>query len=85
LVCDVTRPETLDSLLTYAQDLRRVSPNARFAFAGNKSDLEGQQQLTLEDIERAAVDLDAPCYLTSAKTGKDVETLFRHLGQMVLA
>jgi small GTP-binding protein len=85
LVCDVTRPETLDGLLTYAQDLRRVSPDARFVLAGNKSDLVDQQQLTLEDIERAAADLDAPCYLTSAKSGKDVETLFRHLGQMVIA
>lgn len=85
LVCDVTRPETLDSLLTYAQDLRRVSPEAQFVFAGNKSDLEDQQQLVLDDIERVAADFGAPCYLTSAKTGLDVEALFRHLGQSVIA
>ena len=84
LVCDVTRPETLDTLVTYAQNLQRIRPGARFVLAGNKSDLEDQQQLTLEDIERAAVDLGAPCYLTSAKTGRDVETLFRHLGQSVI-
>ena len=54
LVCDVTRPETLEALLTYAQDLRRVCPGARFVCAGNKSDLVDQQQLALDDIERAA-------------------------------
>jgi hypothetical protein len=54
-------------------------------FAGNKSDLEDQQRLTLEDIERVAAKLGASCYLTSAKTGKDVEVLFRHLGQSVIA
>jgi small GTP-binding protein len=85
LVCDVTRPETLDGLLTCVQDLRGLSPDAKFVFAGNKSDLEDQQQFTLEDIERVAADLGAPCYLTSAKTGMGVEALFRHLGQMVIA
>ena len=84
LVCDVTLPETLDSLLAYADDLWRVSPDARFVCAGNKSDLEGQQQLALEDIERAVAALEAPCYLTSAKTGRGVEALFRRLGQMVI-
>jgi small GTP-binding protein len=85
LVCDVARPETLDGLLTCAQDMRRVSPEARFVLAGNKSDLEDQRRLTLEDLKRVAVDLEAPCYLTSAKTGLGVETLFRHLGQSVIA
>jgi small GTP-binding protein len=84
LVCDVTRPETLDSLMLYAQDLQRVTPDARFVLAGNKSDLDDQQQLALEDIERVAADLSAPCYLTSAKTGRDVEMLFRRLGSSVI-
>ena len=85
LVCDVTRPETLESLLTYAEDLRRVNPEAQFVFAGNKSDLEDEQVLMLEDIERLAAGLGAPCFLTSAKTGQDVEALFRRLGQSVIA
>ena len=32
-----------------------------------------------------AADWGAPLYLTSAKTGEEVETLFRHLGRLLLA
>jgi small GTP-binding protein len=84
LVSDVTRPETLDSLMNYALDLRRISPGARLVLAGNKRDLVEQQRLMLEDIARSTAQLGAPCFLTSAKTGGDVETLFRRLGQMLI-
>jgi small GTP-binding protein len=90
LVCDLTRTETLDRLRTYAQDLTRVCPKAHFVIAGNKCDLVDDLQLTLEDLERAAAAIEAetgcgsvPCYLSSALTGQDVETLFRSLAEMV--
>jgi small GTP-binding protein len=84
LVCDVTRPETLDALQTYALDLRHVSPAARIVLAGNKSDLVDRQQVSAEEIGRAAAELGAPYDWTSAKTGTGVEALFRRLGQMLL-
>jgi small GTP-binding protein len=80
LVCDLTRPETLDSLKIYASDLLGVSPNAQLVLAANKCDLTEQQQLTEQQIEAMAKALDAPYHLTSAKTGDEVESLFRHLG-----
>ena len=40
--------------------------------------------LTEEQIETVASDLSAPYYLTSAKTGTKVETLFSQLGQLLL-
>jgi 50S ribosomal subunit-associated GTPase HflX len=85
LVCDLTRPETLDSLRAYAADLLSVSPGAQLMLATNKRDLADQQQLTPAQIETVAADLNAPHYLTSAKTGDEVETLFRHLGQLLVA
>jgi small GTP-binding protein len=91
LVCDVTRPETLAGLLTYAQDLTRVCPGASFVVAGNKSDLVDEQQITLADLEGAAEAIEAAtgcgsvsCYATSARTGQDVETLFRYLAERVV-
>jgi small GTP-binding protein len=83
LVCDLTRPETLDSLKTYASDLLGISPNAQFVLAANKCDLTEQQQLTEQQIEALATALDAPYHLTSAKTGGKVESLFRHLGTRI--
>ena len=84
LVCDLTRPETLDDLRTCAADLHRVSPGARRIVAANKRDLSEQQRLTLAEVEELGAELDAPHYLTSARTGEDVEALFRHLGRMLV-
>ncbi len=91
LVCDVTRPDTLEGLFTYAQDLIRVCPGARFVVAGNKSDLVDEQQITLADLEGASAAISeatgcgsVACYLTSARTGLDVENLFRRLAEMVI-
>jgi small GTP-binding protein len=85
LVCDLTRPETLDSLHTYATDLLVINPGARLVLAANKSDLANQQQLTPKQIGGIAGTFNAPYYVTSAKTGEAVETLFRHLGRLLLA
>ena len=85
LVCDLTRPETLTSLLTYADDLLRVSPQAtRLIVAANKLDLTDQRRISQDELERVAARLNAPLYLTSARTGDEVETLFRHFGQMLV-
>ncbi len=85
LVCDLTRSETLASLQTYARDLRSISPDVRLAVAANKCDLSDQQQITSEEVAKAAAELDALHYFTSAKIGDDVETLFYHLGQLLMA
>jgi small GTP-binding protein len=90
LVCDLTRPETLESLHSSSLDLIQVSPGARFVVAGNKRDLVGEQQVTWADLEGAAARIEAatgcgrvPCYLSSALTGQEVEALFRRLAEMV--
>jgi small GTP-binding protein len=84
LVCDLTRPETLANIGTYVDDLLGVNPNAQLVLAANKRDLVEQQLLTLVEIERVAAELNATYYLTSAKTGEEVETLFRHLGRLLV-
>lgn len=84
LVCDLTRPETLTSLHGYVADMRRVSPDARFVVAANKRDLVEQQRLDEAQVQQFADELTAPCFLTSAKTGEAVETLFRELGQALI-
>jgi small GTP-binding protein len=90
LVCDLTRPDTLACLSRYADELHAASPEAHMILAANKRDLvespapEGQQAVDLEAVEAAANRLDSPYYLTSAKTGLEVEELFRHLGRLLV-
>jgi small GTP-binding protein len=90
LVCDLTRPETIDNLRLHAQELQAVSPGAHLIVAANKADLTDQCQagsrgaLALEQVQAAASRLGAPYYLTSAKRGDEVEALFRHLGRLLV-
>ncbi len=84
LVCDLTRPETLNSLFSYVEDLSRLNPKARLILAANKHDLVDQHQLSETEIATAADQLNISYYLTSAKTGNDVESLFRQLGRQLI-
>jgi small GTP-binding protein len=90
LVCDMTRPQTLASLQNYAHELLEMNPDARFVVAANKCDLiaradPGEQCLTPGQIEEFAGAFAAPWTLTSARTGDEVETLFRALAGLLLS
>ncbi len=85
LVCDLTRPETLESLRGYAEELWSVAPNSRLVLAANKRDLTSQARVSDQQVCDLAAELRAPCFFTSAKTGQEVETLFRHLGSQLIA
>jgi small GTP-binding protein len=84
LVCDLTRPETFDHLQIYINDLRKISPDAQFLLAGNKYDLVEQRCISEKQIEDFAAQWGIPYRLTSAKTGDEVETLFRILGNLLV-
>ncbi len=85
LVCDLTRPETLDSLGTYAQDLWSVNHAARVVLAANKQDLVAEREIEAEHLQAVAAELGAFVCLTSAKTGHGVEEAFHHLGDLLIA
>jgi small GTP-binding protein len=85
LVCDLTRPESLEALRVFVEDLRDISPNARLIVAANKRDLTDQMRITAKQAASFAASLGTACYLTSAKTGEGVENLFRYLGSLLLS
>ncbi len=84
LVCDLTRPATLDTLSVYAAELCRVNPQARLVVAANKGDLTAEHQLTEAQVAQQAAALSAPYFITSAKTGANVEAAFRLLGELLV-
>lgn len=85
LVCDLTRENTIELLPGYAENLLGVSPNAKLVVAANKHDLVEDRRVTDSEIAAAAARINAPYYLTSAKTGDDVETLFVRLGELLVS
>lgn len=84
-VCDMTRPETLESLTLYSNILLDVAPGAQLVVAANKRDLVEELRIVPSQVEAAAGSLGLPYYLTSAKTGDEVKGLFHHLGCLLVS
>ena len=84
LVCDLTRAETLPALDVYVNALRDINSKVALIVAAYKCDLMEQTQLSLTRIEDYAAGLGIPFCLTSAKDGTAVNTLFEHLGMLIL-
>ncbi|MCK5037563.1 MAG: GTP-binding protein [Thermoplasmata archaeon] len=88
LVMDLTREETLDSLLGYwiPLILKTVGP-VPLIFLGNKADLKDEAQFGLEEIRSVAQKSESfgstnECFLTSAKTGENVEEAFIRMAEL---
>ena len=82
--CDLTRESTLSELNNWMEIVMRVTDKIPVVFLGNKSDLAGQQ-VRAGDIKNLASGYEnSSTYLTSAKTGSNVEEAFRTLSQTIL-
>jgi len=84
VVCDVTRRETLDALTDWITDLCKAGGLIPLLFLVNKSDLKEEAVLTEDDIKEFASKYHASYLFTSAKTGNNVETAFKNMGQLLL-
>ncbi len=85
LVCDLTRPSSLIQLRENVTHLRTVVKEPRLILAANKVDLVDERQISEQEIQAIAQELDLPYLYTSAKTEEGVEELFRTLGSRLLA
>jgi len=84
-VCDVTRRETLDALPGWIEDVRRVAGTPVIVIAANKADLVDESRIEATEIARLAESMGAQWLATSAKSGENIEELFRELAERVLA
>ncbi|PKO21344.1 MAG: GTP-binding protein [Chloroflexi bacterium HGW-Chloroflexi-1] len=93
LVCDLTRPETLERLLAYAEAVQKIEYHLGEYHLGEYHLGEyhlgeyhlGDTHLDEARIAAMAAHLGAPYFFTSAKTGDEIETLFRQLGRLLVA
>jgi small GTP-binding protein len=84
-VCDVTRRNTLSELQSWMEAVQSVTDEIPTVFLGNKSDLEDYQEVNLNDIKSFASRYNkTEAYLSSAKTGFNVELVFKILGEKIL-
>lgn len=80
-VCDLTNKETLEELRYWIKALTDVAGDVPIVFAGNKADLENEAVVKEADLQDLASKYSSKAYLTSAKTGQNVESMFKALGE----
>jgi len=84
VVCDLTRRETLEHLEDWMDSLFLEESVMPCVFVANKCDLTEEQEFKLRDIGRLASQFHSPFFITSAKTGENVESTFQALGNEIL-
>ncbi len=80
-VCDLTRKDTFYDLDNWVQMVRKQVGNVPIVVLGNKSDLAERVVVTQEELARMGSILSAKVYLTSAKTGENVNEAFQVLAE----
>lgn len=85
-VGDLTRPETITSLNSWLTHLFENEGRLPVVVLGNKSDLlePGSATNNEGEIIKVAYNYNSPYFLTSAKTGENVETAYSDLGRRIL-
>ncbi len=86
IVSDLTRPETIAHIPLWIDHLRSLSPNVPMVLLGNKTDLMDETLLEKTSSRLSALSdrYDSRHFLTSAKTGDHVDTVFTYLGERLI-
>lgn len=84
IVCDLTRPETLDTSRFYANLFRLNHPDYPIVFAANKADAAVLTPSGTADVAELGAAFEAPWFACSALTGAGVAEAFEALGRAVL-
>jgi len=86
MVGDLSRPETVQSLESFwLKEVQGAVGTIPTVFVGNKIDLADPDSTTASQLKSVGERNQCPSMLCSAKTGDNVEEIFRALGEMLVA
>lgn len=83
-VADLTRKPTLQGIDEWVKSVREVTGTVPMVLLANKKDLAAQAEVTAAEVTKKAADLGCGSFLTSAKTGENVEAAFHQLGTQIV-
>jgi small GTP-binding protein len=84
IVCDITRKSTLSNLQSWADSLFKIAGRVPVVFVCNKADLEENAMFSVDDLGEIAHFYKAPCFLTSAKLGTNINVVFETLASRMI-
>lgn len=84
IVCDITRRETLTIVAEYARQARIINPRIHLVFVCNKVDLVDERLIADDELREVSSTFgDGTYFLSSAKTGENVEDVFLSLAKKI--
>ena len=83
LVCDLTRKPTLARLDWWLDSFREVAGNVPLILLGNKADLTEKVEISDENLRKYSGRIGCSHFITSAKTGLNVEKAFTEVGKVL--
>ena len=83
-VVDLTRTSTLGGIQAWIQAVHDVSGSVPLVLLANKKDLAAQAEVTPAEVAATAREFACPSFLTSAKTGENVEAAFHSLAYQIV-
>jgi small GTP-binding protein len=84
LVCDGTRPETIENLVTWIDSFQESVGVVPIIFLVNKMDLIKPEDFDPTAIQRLCDQHNTIFYKTSAKTGDNVEVAFKTISEKLV-
>jgi len=85
-VCDITNRDTLPNLEDWVRAVYSTAGKVPIVLLANKSDLKKQAEFKLKDLKKFSSRYEnSYAFLTSAKTGDNVELAFSTLGEEILS
>mmetsp|Transcript_55650 Transcript_55650/g.131408 ORF Transcript_55650/g.131408 Transcript_55650/m.131408 type:complete len:199 (+) Transcript_55650:63-659(+) len=85
LAYDITDAESFTKVKNWVKELRKMVGNEIvLVIAGNKSDLDKQRQVSVQEAETYAASVNAQHFSTSAKTSKGIDECFLSLTKKIL-
>jgi small GTP-binding protein len=84
MVCDLTRRETFENLDYWIYSLLEEWQLIPMIFVANKNDLKDSTEIKIRELESLASTYESPFFTTSAKSGDNIEDLFKTLGKEII-
>ena len=83
-VYDVTNRESFSHIKDWLMDSQVEDSDIKRILVGNKVDLEDKRAIDAEKMNSFAESKKMKCFETSAKSGENVETIFKEISSLIL-
>ena len=84
IVCDITRENSFENMRKWVMYLFKITGKIPVMFTGNKIDLDKKTDFDYSQIPKFAESFNGESILTSAKTGENVEDMFKIIGERIV-